>query len=38
VVAAPRLVFEAMRAMLVIWTAVIVAGLVLFTIIGLTHH
>jgi hypothetical protein len=26
------------RGMLVIWAGVIVAGLVFFTIVGLTHH
>jgi hypothetical protein len=27
-----------MRAMLVIWSTILVTGLVYFTIIGLTHH
>jgi len=27
-----------MRTMFIVWTGVIVAGLVFFTIVGLTHH
>jgi len=27
-----------MRTMFFVWTGVIVAGLVFFTIVGLTHH
>jgi len=27
-----------MRTMFILWTGVIVAGLVFFTIVGLTHH
>jgi len=27
-----------MRAMLVIWSAILIAGIVYFSIIGLTHH
>jgi hypothetical protein len=33
-----RTTLPAMRAMFIVWTGVIVTGLVVFTIIGLAHH
>ncbi|HZA90932.1 MAG TPA: hypothetical protein VE401_11955 [Solirubrobacterales bacterium] len=34
----PALGFLTMRTMFLIWSGVIIAGVVLFSIIGLSHH
>jgi hypothetical protein len=38
VVTRERITLAGMRTMFVIWIGVILAGLVFFTIVGLTHH